>query len=59
MKKLRMVLFVIMVSGTTLMSSCMFPGLGMGGSRGHHEPHGQSQHHGNDGHHDNDDHHDN
>ncbi len=54
-----MVLFVIMVSGTTLMSSCMFPGPGMGSSRGHHEPHGQSQHHGNDGHHDNDDHHDN
>jgi hypothetical protein len=45
MKKLKIILLIIMLSSTTLLSSCLFPGPGRA-NRGGGPPHGQMERHG-------------
>ena len=59
MKKAKILLVVLVFSGASLLSSCVFPGPGHGSHGGGKEYHGQQKQHGNNGHHDKDDHHDN
>jgi len=59
MKTIKGILFVILFSGVTLLSSCMFPGPGYRHQGGGNYGHEQRGHQGNNGHHGNDDHHDN
>ena len=58
MKKSRILLFVLIFAGASLLTSCVFPGPGHGSHGGGKENHGQQKHHENNGHHDKDDHHD-
>jgi hypothetical protein len=59
MKKLKIFFLILMISGTTFLSSCLVPGPGHGSPGGGKPYHGQPKPHGNNGHHDHDDHHDN
>jgi hypothetical protein len=58
MKKLKILLLILMIYGTTFLSSCLFPGPEYGSHGGNYERHENHGHHDRDDHRDNDDHHD-